>query len=115
MEDIYSYDKKHEEQTEQTTIRGDTVKKKKEQYIENLREGDTVNEFLAVKMKNPPRAYKRGTWFSFIASDKTGEISVFTKSEKSLESFTKVMNDSFSIDLNKLELKPAFSEILEIK
>ena len=73
MTDIYSYDKK---QDEQTMINADTGKRKKEQYIEKLRENDTVNELFAVKTKSPPRAYKRGTWFIFVATDKTGEISV---------------------------------------
>lgn len=73
MSDIYSYDKKQEEQT---MIETDTGKRKKEQFIENLREGDVVNDFFAVKVKNPPRSYKRGTWFGFVATDKTGEIGV---------------------------------------
>ena len=76
MEDIYGYDSKSEDQTEQTMIKADTGKRKKEQYIENLREGDDVNDFFAVKLKNPIKSYKKGTWFSFVASDKTGEISV---------------------------------------
>lgn len=57
-------------------IETDTGKRKKEQFIENLREGDVVNDFFAVKVKNPPRPYKRGTWFGFVATDKTGEIGV---------------------------------------
>jgi 3'-5' exoribonuclease len=73
MTDIYSYDKKHDEQT---MIKTDTGKRKKEQFIENLREGDVVNDFFAIKIKNPPRAYKRGTWFGFVATDKTGDINV---------------------------------------
>ncbi len=73
MTDIYSYDKKHDEQT---MINADTGKRNKEKYIENLRENDAVNELFAVKTKSPPRAYKRGTWFIFVATDKTGEISV---------------------------------------
>jgi len=73
MTDIYGYDKK---QDEQTMIEADVGRRKKEQYIENLREGDAVSDFFAVKSKNPPRAYKKGTWFDFIAVDKTGEIGV---------------------------------------
>lgn len=73
MTDIYHHEKKKEEQT---LIKTDTGKRSKEQFIENLREGDVVNDFFAVKIKNPPRAYKRGTWFDFIATDKTGEISI---------------------------------------
>lgn len=73
MSDIYSYDKK---QDEQSMIKTDTGRRKKEQFIENLREGDVVNDFFAVKIKNPPRPYKRGTWFNFVAVDKTAEIGV---------------------------------------
>ena len=73
MTSIYGYDKK---QDGQTMIEADIGKKKKEQFIENLREGDVVNDFYAVKIKNPPRSYKRGTWFSLVVTDKTGEIDV---------------------------------------
>src|SRR4030042_6708930 len=73
MADIYQFEKKKEEQT---MIKTDTGKRKKEQYIENLREGDVVSDFFAVKQKNAPRSYKKGTWFDFIATDKTGEIGV---------------------------------------
>lgn len=74
MSDIYQYNKKQSD--EQTMIKADTGKRKKEQFIEDLSEGDVVNDFFAVKLKTPPRSYKRGTWFSFVAADKTGEISV---------------------------------------
>ena len=73
MADIYHYDKKRDEQT---MIKTDTGRRKKEQYVENLREGDVVNDLFAVKLKNPPRPYKKGTWFDFVVQDKTGEISV---------------------------------------
>ena len=73
MPDIMEYSKKKEEQT---IIETDTGKRKKEQYVENLREGDVVNDIYAVKIKNPPRPYKRGTWFGLIVTDKTGEINV---------------------------------------
>ncbi len=73
MSDLYNYDKKKDEQT---MIETDTGKRKKEQYIENLREGDVVNDLFAVKVKNAPRTYKRGTWFSLTITDKTGEIDV---------------------------------------
>jgi len=73
MVDIYQYDKKKEEQT---IIKTDTGKRKKEQYIENLREGDAVSDFFAVKLKKAQRPYKRGMFFEFIASDRTGDISV---------------------------------------
>jgi len=74
MVDIYQYDNKKKE--EQTIIPTDTGRRKKEQYIENLREGDGINDFFAVKLKRPLRAYKRGMFFEFLATDKTGEISV---------------------------------------
>jgi len=73
MSDLYKYDGKKEEQT---LIEADTGKRKKEQFIENLREGDVVNDIYAVKIKNPPRPYKRGTWFGLVATDKTGEINI---------------------------------------
>jgi 3'-5' exoribonuclease len=73
MPDIMEYTKKKEEQT---IIETDTGKRKKEQYIENLREGDVVNDIYAIKIKNPPRPYKRGTWFGLVVTDKTGEINV---------------------------------------
>jgi 3'-5' exoribonuclease len=57
-------------------IKTDSGKRKKEQFIENLKEGDIVNDLFAIKNKNPPRPYKRGIWFSFIAVDQTGDISV---------------------------------------
>jgi len=73
MPDLYNYTKKKDEQT---MIKTDTGKRKKEQFVENLREGDVVNDLYAVKIKNPPRSYKRGTWFGFVATDKTGEINI---------------------------------------
>ena len=73
MPELYNYSKKKDEQT---MIETDTGKRKKEQFIENLREGDVVNDLYAVKIKNPPKSYKRGTWFGIIATDKTGEIHV---------------------------------------
>jgi len=73
MADILNYDSKKDEQT---MIQTDTGKRKKEQFVENLREGDVVNDFFAVKIKNAPRPYKRGTWFGITVTDKTGEINV---------------------------------------
>lgn len=73
MVDITQYEKKKEEQT---IIKTDTGRRKKEQYIENLREGDAVNDFFAVKLKKPQRTYKRGVFFELLVADKTGEISV---------------------------------------
>ena len=73
MPDLYKYSKNKDEQT---MIEADTGKRKKEQFIENLREGDVVNDLYAVKIKNPPRSYKRGTWFGLVATDKSGEINI---------------------------------------
>ena len=73
MPNLYNYSNKKEEQT---MIKTDNGKRKKEQYIENLRESDTVNDIYAVKMKIPPKSYKRGTWFGLVVTDKTGEINV---------------------------------------
>jgi 3'-5' exoribonuclease len=73
MTDIYQYEKKKDEQT---TIKPDTGRRTKDQYVENLREGDAINDFFAIKIKKPLRAYKRGTFFEFIATDKTGSIPV---------------------------------------
>ena len=73
MTDSYHYEKKKDQQTMIETNGG---KRPKEQFIENLREGDVVNDFFAVKIKNPPRPYKKGVWFDFVAIDKSGEIGV---------------------------------------
>ena len=73
MADLYTHEKN---QDVQSMIKTDTGKRKKDQFIEHLREGDMINDFFAVKIKNPPRPYKKGVWFDFVASDKTGEIGV---------------------------------------
>ena len=73
MADIYDYDKKS---NEQLMIKTDSGKRKKEVFIEDLKEGDVVNESFSVKMKSAPRSYRKGTWFGFTVLDKTGEIAV---------------------------------------
>jgi 3'-5' exoribonuclease len=73
MTDIYSYDKK---QNEQVMIHTDNGKRHKEQFIQDLKEGDAVNDMFSVKVKTAPRAYKRGTMFDLVAIDKTGEMAV---------------------------------------
>lgn len=73
MTDIYNFEKK---QDEQTMINADIGKRKKEQYIENIRDGDVINDIFAVNIKSPPRGYRKGTMFGFVASDKTGKINV---------------------------------------
>ena len=50
MIDIYNYEKKQEKQTMINTNIG---KRKKEQYIDNLIEGDVINDIFAVNIKNP--------------------------------------------------------------
>jgi 3'-5' exoribonuclease len=92
MTDIYQFGKKKE----QTMIKTDIGKRKKEQFVENLREGDEVNDFFAVKLKTPIKPYKRGNWFTFIASDKTGEISVKFWGGDNKDRI-KRLHDSFSI------------------
>ena len=73
MTDIYHFDGKKDAQT---MISTDSGKRKKEQFIENLHEGDVLSDFFAVKLKNPPRPYKKGTWFDVVVTDKTGEIGI---------------------------------------
>jgi 3'-5' exoribonuclease len=73
MTDIYQYEKKT---SEQVSIQADTGRKKKERFVEDLREGDVVNDIFAVKIKNAPRSYRKGTMFDFVVVDKTGEIAV---------------------------------------
>jgi 3'-5' exoribonuclease len=73
MADIYSYDKKS---NEQALINRDEGKRQKELFIEDLKEGDVINELFSVKLKSPPRTYRKGTWFGFVALDKTGSIDV---------------------------------------
>jgi len=73
MSDIYSYDKKS---NEQALIKTDEGKRQKELFIEDLKEGDVVNELFSVKLKTAPRTYRKGSWFGFTAMDKTGSIDV---------------------------------------
>ena len=68
--------KNNKKYEKQTIIDTDTGRRKKDQFIINLKEGDIVNEFFAVKIKIPPRGYKKGTMFALVVSDKTGEINV---------------------------------------
>ena len=110
MTDIYHYEKKKEEQT---IIKTDSGKRKKDQFIENLREGDVISDFFAVKIKNPPRSYKRGTWFSFIATDKTGEMGVkFWGGEN--KDRVKRLYDSFSTG-DVVQIRSGSVEIYEEK
>ncbi|HDM66942.1 MAG TPA: HD domain-containing protein [Thermoplasmatales archaeon] len=73
MTELPGYEKRS---GEQIMIKADTGKRRKENFISSLREGDIVNELFAVKRKDPLRGYRKGTMFSFIAADKTGEIEV---------------------------------------
>ena len=72
MDNLYKYNKKNE----QTMIDMGSAKLKKKQFVEDLREGDVVNDIYAVKIKNPPRQYKKGVWFDLVIIDKTGEINL---------------------------------------
>ena len=72
MDNLYKYNKKNE----QTMIDTGSAKLKKKQFVEDLREGDVVNDIYAVKIKNPPRQYKKGVWFDLVLIDKTGEINL---------------------------------------
>jgi 3'-5' exoribonuclease len=108
MSDIYNYQKKKDEQT---MIKADTGKRKKEQFIENLREGDVVNDLFAVKIKNPPRPYKRGTWFNLMVNDKTGEINVKFWGGENKER-VKRLYDSFKIG-DVIQIRQGNVEIYE--
>jgi len=110
MGDIYHYDKKKEGQT---LIKADTGKRNKEQFVENLREGDVVNDFFAVKIKNPPRGYKKGTWFDFIAADKTGEIFVKFWGGDNKDRVKRIY-DSFSVG-EVVQIRSGYLEIYEEK
>lgn len=73
MADLFHYEKKADEQT---MIKTGGKKRKKIQFIEELSEGETVNDLFSVKRKNAPRGYRKGTFFDLILTDKTGEINV---------------------------------------
>ncbi len=73
MSDLFHYEKKADEQT---MIKTGGKKRKKIQFITDFKEGETVNDLFSVKQKNPPRGYKKGTFFDLILTDKTGEINI---------------------------------------
>ncbi len=114
MENLYKYNKKKDEQT---MIDTDSGKIKKEQYVENLREGDVVNDIYAVKLKNPPRQYKKGVWFDIVIIDKTGEINLKYWGGENKERVKKLYNsfkigDVIQIRLGNVEIfadKPQIS------
>ncbi|MEM4257590.1 MAG: HD domain-containing protein [Candidatus Thermoplasmatota archaeon] len=110
MTDIYHYDKKKDEQT---IINVDSGRRKKEQFIENLREGDAINDFFAVKLKKPPRSYKKGVFFEFIASDKTGEIPVKFWGGDNKERVKRIF-DSFSVG-DVVQIRSGMTELYEEK
>ena len=110
MADIHNYEKKKEEQT---IIKADTGRRKKEQFIENLREGDVVSDFFAVKIKKPQRPYKRGVFFELVATDKTGEISVkFWGGEN--KDRVKRLYDSFAVG-DVVQVRTGMVELYEEK
>lgn len=47
---------------------------KKETYVEELVEGDEVNERFAIKEKSPPKEYTKGWFFRLMVGDKTGKM-----------------------------------------
>ncbi|MBS3790152.1 MAG: HD domain-containing protein [Candidatus Thermoplasmatota archaeon] len=46
----------------------------KETYVEDLVEGDEVNDRFAIKEKSPPKEYAKGWYFRLVVGDKTGKI-----------------------------------------
>ncbi|RLF27612.1 MAG: HD family phosphohydrolase [Thermoplasmata archaeon] len=112
MVDLYDYDKK-ERKEEQPMIEIDHGRRKKEQFIKDLKEGDEINDFFAVKIKNPPRPYKKGIWFDFIAADKTGEIGVKYWGGENKERIKKLYN-SFSVG-DVIQIRSGVVEIYDEK
>lgn len=110
MSDLYGYDRR---QGEQTMIEADMGRRRKEQFVENLREGDVINDFFAVKIKNPIRPYKRGTWFDFVAADRTGEIVVKFWGGDNRDR-VKRLYDSFSVG-DVVQIRAGSVEIYEEK
>jgi len=47
---------------------------KKETYVEDLVEGEDVNDRFAIKEKSPPKEYAKGWFFRLVVGDKTGKI-----------------------------------------
>jgi 3'-5' exoribonuclease len=54
----------------------DKGKRRKRQFIADLKDGDIINDMFAVKFKKPPKPYERGYYFEIRASDRTGEVTV---------------------------------------
>jgi len=73
MTDLFHYEKQSDKQA---MIKPGGKKRKKIQFIEELKEGETVNDLFSVKHKNAPRGYKKGTFFDLVLTDKTGQINV---------------------------------------
>ncbi|MEF8833172.1 MAG: hypothetical protein V5A66_06635, partial [Candidatus Thermoplasmatota archaeon] len=48
----------------------------KETYVEDLMEGEEVNDRFAIKEKTPPKEYAKGWYFRLVVGDKTGKIPV---------------------------------------
>ena len=46
----------------------------KRQYVRDLLNDQTVDDYFAVALKGSPKDYKNGIWFQFKISDKTGSI-----------------------------------------
>ncbi len=50
---------------------------KKENYVEDLVEGEEVNDRFAIKEKSPPKEYTKGWFFKLVVGDKTFKIQLF--------------------------------------
>lgn len=51
----------------------------KKQFVKDLKDGEAVEDYFAVKFRKPPVVYKgdrQGAWFELRVGDKTGEITV---------------------------------------
>ncbi|MEM0492521.1 MAG: HD domain-containing protein [Candidatus Thermoplasmatota archaeon] len=98
---------------EQTLINADTGRRKKEQYIESLKEKDQINDLFAVARKNPPRPYKKGIWFDFLATDKTGSILVKYWGGENKDR-VKRLYDSFTVG-DVVQIRSGYVEIYDEK
>ena len=104
---LYNYERKMSEANKVD------AKRRKNQFVEKLDEGDLVNDFFAVKSKQPPRDYKNGTWFNVVVSDKTGQISLKFWGGENKEHVKKLYN-SFKVG-DVIHIKNGKVEIYEDK
>ncbi len=92
MEDMFGKD----EEQEQSRFDSIDEKKGKEQFVEQLREGNQVDDIFAVKRKSSPKSYKKGTWFEILVGDKTGDIKIKFWGGSNKERINKLFN-SFKV------------------